>query len=164
MIDYPSKLSTELSTATDLPHIEGPTLQPIRMEDNSEIKTCQTQLYVAAKNALELHKMLKFVGANIEGWCQAKITMAANSLEEVKNYIEYEMVSSTLAESESFEEEYLEPHDDEDVEPVSSNKHTVELEKRWVKYLTNKVNAPMGRGTASAIAKDMAQQGINPPR
>jgi hypothetical protein len=58
----------------------------------------QSQLYRAAKNALELHKMLKFV-PDLEGWCQAKITLASDGLESVKNYLEYDLVSSTLAEN-----------------------------------------------------------------
>jgi hypothetical protein len=72
--------------------------QPINVVDDSEIKMAQAQLYRAAKNSLELHKMCKFVD-ELEGWCQAKITIAAENLEAVKNYIEYEMVSATLAES-----------------------------------------------------------------
>ena len=72
--------------------------QPINVVDDSELKMAQAQLYRAAKNSLELHKMCKFVD-ELEGWCQAKITIAAENLEAVKNYIEYEMVSATLAES-----------------------------------------------------------------
>ena len=74
-----------------------PTTEPQKII-NDEVKMAQAQLYRAAKNSLELHKMCKFVD-ELEGWCQAKITIAAENLEAVKNYIEYEMVSATLAES-----------------------------------------------------------------
>jgi hypothetical protein len=72
--------------------------QPMHVVDSSEVRMAQAQLYRAAKNSLELHKMLKYVD-EIEGWVQAKITIAAENLENVKNYIEYEMVSSTLEEN-----------------------------------------------------------------
>lgn len=77
-----------------------PTIPEVEPEKivNDEVKMAQAQLYRAAKNSLELHKMCKFVD-ELEGWCQAKITIAAENLEAVKNYIEYEMVSATLAES-----------------------------------------------------------------
>lgn len=77
---------------------DGTPMNPIHMEDDHEVRMAQAQLYRAAKNSIELHKMLKFV-SELEGWVQAKITIAAENLEAVKNYIEYEMVSQTLAES-----------------------------------------------------------------
>jgi hypothetical protein len=96
-----SPINTELSSIPSMPAI--PTVPEIPHKvittvDNDEVKMAQSQLYVAAKSALELHKMLKFVN-ELEGWCQAKITLASQNLEAVKNYIEYEMVSATLSES-----------------------------------------------------------------
>ena len=76
--------------------IQEPPMHQLQVHDDSEVKMAQAQLYRAAKSAMELHKMLKFVN-EIEGWCQAKITLASDGLESVKNYLEYEMVSSTLA-------------------------------------------------------------------
>lgn len=69
----------------------------IHVVDDHEISMAKAQVYRAAKNALELHKMMGLAD-NLEGWVQAKITLASDYLESVKNYMEYEMVSSTLAE------------------------------------------------------------------
>ena len=56
--------------------------KPLHVVDDSEMSMAKAQLYRAAKNALELHKMLKFVD-QLEGWVQAKITLAAENLENV---------------------------------------------------------------------------------
>jgi hypothetical protein len=95
-------------TPPQMPGLEMPNLQQIsadgapmpmlHVEDDHEVRMSQSQLFRAAKNSIELHKMLKFV-SELEGWVQAKITIAAENLEAVKNYIEYEMVSQTVMEN-----------------------------------------------------------------
>ncbi len=99
-------MNDEFTTPTPAMHMpdmsamsgDSATMTPVHVEEDHEVKMAQGQLYRAAKNSIELHKMLKFV-SELEGWVQAKITIAAENLEAVKNYIEYEMVSQTLAES-----------------------------------------------------------------
>lgn len=56
------------------------------------------QVYRAAKCAMEIHRMLKMVD-NLEGWMQAKITLAADYLEAVSSNLEYDLVAATMMES-----------------------------------------------------------------
>lgn len=67
------------------------------IHDNNEISMAKAQCYKAAKNAMEIHKLLKMVD-NLESWMQAKITLAAEYLECVASNLEYDVVSSTLEE------------------------------------------------------------------
>lgn len=128
---------------------EEPELQPVHVEDDSEIRMAQAQLYRAAKNSLELHKMLKYMD-EIEGWVQAKITIAAENLENVKNYIEYEMVSSTL--EETVQEDFFRPRDDE---------HKFPQKRRWMRILMDR---GLSRIEAGEIADKMEKLEISPPK
>jgi hypothetical protein len=58
-----------------------------------EVQMARSDLYKAGKYAIELHNMLKRVGEQqgLEGWVQAKITKAADYLESVYHYLDYEM-------------------------------------------------------------------------
>jgi hypothetical protein len=58
-----------------------------------EVQMARSELYRAGKCAMELHNMLKRVGESqgLEGWVQAKITKAADYLESVYHYLDYEM-------------------------------------------------------------------------
>jgi hypothetical protein len=67
------------------------------IHDDHEISMSQAQCYKAAKNAMEIHKLLKMVD-NLESWMQAKITLAAEYLECVASNLEYDVVSATLNE------------------------------------------------------------------
>ena len=53
----------------------------------------KSQLYQAAKYAIELHKMIQDTD-NLEPWVQSKISKAADYLSSVKHYMEYESVNS----------------------------------------------------------------------
>jgi len=138
----------------------------IDMEDDHEVKSARAQLYRAAKNSIELHKMLKFV-SELEGWVQAKITIAAENLEAVKNYIEYEMVSQTLAESNAANESMgdvwkgLKKGAKEfwHGSPEERASEHAEVKKRWLTAL-----AQVGiTGTqADQMAEKMIAQGFEP--
>jgi hypothetical protein len=54
----------------------------------------RAQCYNAAQSAIELHKLLKNISEQqgIEGWVAAKITMAADYLDTVRDYLKYESV------------------------------------------------------------------------
>lgn len=69
------------------PHSNAP-----RAEDH-EVKMARSELYRAGKSAMALHGMLKSVSEQqgLEGWVQAKITKAADYLESVYHYLDYEM-------------------------------------------------------------------------
>lgn len=139
----------EIEVTQDVP-------QPINVVDDSEIKMAQAQLYRAAKNSLELHKMCKFVD-ELEGWCQAKITIAAENLEAVKNYIEYEMVSATLAES--IEEEFFNKKDDKFKPGATPLPPEGQLKREWIRTLMDR---GMGRIEAGEIADKMCAAKIAP--
>lgn len=68
------------------------------IHDDHEVEMAKAQVYRCAKNAMEIHKLLKMVD-NLEGWMQAKITMAADYLEAVASNLEYDVVSATMMES-----------------------------------------------------------------
>jgi|TARA_B100000073_G_scaffold195376_1_gene161828 hypothetical protein len=53
----------------------------------------KSQLYQTAKMAIELHKMIQDTD-NLEPWVQSKITKAADYLDSVRRYMEYEAVNS----------------------------------------------------------------------
>jgi len=58
-----------------------------------EVQMARQELYRTAKLALMLHDMLKNVGENqgLEGWVQRKLTRAADYIESVYDYLDYEM-------------------------------------------------------------------------
>jgi hypothetical protein len=60
-----------------------------------EVQMARSELYRAAKCAISLEKMLKQINEQqgLEGWVQAKITKAADYLESVYHYMDYEMRS-----------------------------------------------------------------------
>jgi hypothetical protein len=126
----------------------------------------QAQLYRAAKNSIELHKMLKFV-TELEGWVQAKITIAAENLEAVKNYIEYEMVSQTLSESQAANEgmgdvwKGLKKGAQEfwHGSPEEKAQEHAELKQRWLSALQQ---VGIVGAQADSMAEKMIAQGFEP--
>ena len=62
-------------------------------EMDHEVQMARSELYRAAHSAIELHKMLRMINERqgIEGWVAAKITKAADYLESVYHYLDYEM-------------------------------------------------------------------------
>jgi hypothetical protein len=70
-------------------------------EPDHEVQMARSELYRAGKCAMNLHNMLKSVSEQqgLEGWVQAKITKAADYLESVYHYLDYEMKSTGLAEA-----------------------------------------------------------------
>jgi hypothetical protein len=78
--------------------IENIAADAARMEHDHEVQMARAQLYRAAKHAVELHDLLRNFSdtQDLEGWVQAKITMAAEYLESVKNHLEYEVISGEI--------------------------------------------------------------------
>ena len=72
--------------------------QTVKIVDDHEVSMAAAQVYRAAKCAMEIHRMLKMVD-NLEGWMQAKITLAADYLEAVSSNLEYDLVAATMMES-----------------------------------------------------------------
>jgi hypothetical protein len=65
------------------------------MHKDHEVQMARQDCYNAAKNAIELHGLLKNVSEmeGLEGWVSEKITLAADYLKTVKEYLEYNMMS-----------------------------------------------------------------------
>ena len=59
------------------------------MHDDHEAMMARAELYKAAKYAMKLFKMIR-EGDELEGWVQAKITKAADYLDSVAHYMEYQ--------------------------------------------------------------------------
>lgn len=61
-----------------------------------EVQMARKDCYYAAEHALAIHKLLKHVNEiqGIEGWVAAKITLASDYLNTVREYLEYEMIGS----------------------------------------------------------------------
>lgn len=60
-----------------------------------EVQMARKDCYYAAEHALAIHKLLKHVSETqgIEGWVAAKITLASDYLNTVREYLEYEMMA-----------------------------------------------------------------------
>jgi hypothetical protein len=60
---------------------------------DNEVHMARADLYRTAKLAIMLHEMLKNVGEErgLDGWVQRKLTRAADYIESVFDYIDYEM-------------------------------------------------------------------------
>lgn len=70
------------------------------MEQDHEVQMARADCFHAAKNAIELHQMLRGVSERqgLEGWVSEKITLASDYLRTVKEYLEYEMLSKQQVE------------------------------------------------------------------
>jgi hypothetical protein len=77
---------------------EGVADEAVHMERDHEVQMARSDLYKIANYAVKLHKMLKNVSEEqgIQGWMQAKITMAADYMSSVAHTLEYDMVAETL--------------------------------------------------------------------
>jgi hypothetical protein len=62
-------------------------------EPDHEVQMARQEVYRTAKLAIKLHEMLKQVGEQqgLEGWVQRKLTRAADYIETVYDYLDYEM-------------------------------------------------------------------------
>lgn len=70
---------------------EGLGDEAAHMELDHEVQMARAQLYHAAKDAIRLHKIMQGISERegLEGWVAAKITMAADYLKTVADYMEY---------------------------------------------------------------------------
>ena len=70
-------------------HDEMRPMVPTTVEDNNEGSMARAELYRAAKYSMKLFQMIQ-ENQNLEGWVQAKITKAADYLDSVYHYMEYQ--------------------------------------------------------------------------
>ena len=65
-------------------------MKPQMPVDDSEASMARAELYRAAKNSMKLFEMIH-EGQELEGWVSAKITKAADYLDSVYHYMEYQV-------------------------------------------------------------------------
>lgn len=65
-------------------------LKPQMPVDDSEVRMARAELYRAAKNSMKLFEMIQ-EDQELEGWVSAKITKAADYLDSVYHYMEYQV-------------------------------------------------------------------------
>ena len=72
------------------------------MHQDHEVQMARKDCYAAADDAIALHKLLRNVTEQqgLEGWVAAKITLAADYLNSVREHLEYQMMSSRAPEQE----------------------------------------------------------------
>lgn len=65
------------------------------MAQDHEVQMARQECYHAAEDAITLHKLLRHVGEQqgLEGWVSAKITLAADYLNTVREHLEYQLMS-----------------------------------------------------------------------
>jgi hypothetical protein len=65
------------------------------MRKDNEVQMARQDCFNAAKDAIELHKLLGQCNemSNLEGWVSEKLTLAADYLNTVREYLEYELIS-----------------------------------------------------------------------
>ena len=70
------------------------------MHLDHEVQMARQELYHAAEDAIALHKLLRHVSEQqgLEGWVSAKITLAADYLNTVREHLEYQLMSGGPAE------------------------------------------------------------------
>lgn len=75
--------------------VEGIVEDAHEMHQDHEVQMAREECYHAAGDAIALHKLLKHVSEQqgIEGWVAAKVTLAADYLNTVREYLEYELMS-----------------------------------------------------------------------
>ena len=66
------------------------------MQQDHEVQMARKDCYAAADDAIALHKLLRNIteAQGLEGWVAAKITLAADYLNTVREHLEYQMMSS----------------------------------------------------------------------
>ena len=72
------------------------------MHLDHEVQMARKDCYTAADDAIALHKLLRNITEQqgLEGWVAAKITLAADYLNSVREHLEYQMMSSSAPEQE----------------------------------------------------------------
>lgn len=65
------------------------------MHQDHEVQMARQDCYNSAKNAIELHKLLTHINEEhgLEGWVSEKLTLAADYLKTVKEYLEYHVLT-----------------------------------------------------------------------
>ena len=67
------------------------------MQLDHEVQMARKDCYTAADNAIALHKLLRNISEQqgLEGWVAAKITLASDYLNTVREYLEYQLMTGS---------------------------------------------------------------------
>ncbi len=120
-------------------------------EQDHEGQMAKSELYRAAKMSIKLFQMIQD-GQNLEGWVQSKITKAADYLDSVYHYMEYQMkfgdgsvaksVDDITGEARSQEEGSVSEEDDE----KNMKESTMNYEQKLKALLENAIKEEMKVG------------------
>ena len=68
------------------------------MHQDHEVQMARKDCYTAADDAIALHKLLRNIteAQGLEGWVAAKITLASDYLNTVREHLEYKLMSNQL--------------------------------------------------------------------
>ena len=66
------------------------------MHQDHEVQMAREECYHAASDAIQLHKLLQQVSEQqgLDGWASAKISLAADYLNTVREWLEYELMTN----------------------------------------------------------------------
>lgn len=86
-------------------------------QQDHEVQMARADLFHAAEDALALHKLLRHVSesAGLEGWVSSKITLAADYLNTVREYMEYQLMTAQPTEFNSVAPVIAEGHNNNPV-------------------------------------------------
>lgn len=78
---------------------EGLSDEAMAVDRDHEVQMARAQLYHLANDAVKLHKLLKNVSETegLEGWIQAKITLASDYIKSVTTHLEYKGMAPPMA-------------------------------------------------------------------
>jgi hypothetical protein len=132
---------------------EGLSEDAAAAEHDHEVQMARADCFYSARDAIAIHSILKSLpdSADLEGWVTAKITLAADYLKSVKEYLEYQKMSGKpidLNDTGSSVES-----DDADVYEVPDFN---DFEERF-----NEAAADSSEAVASAITNRIMRQHVN---
>lgn len=105
-----------------------PDMKPQMPEPDFEGQMAKSELYRAAKHSMKLFQMIQD-GQQLEGWVQAKITKAADYLDTIYHYMEYQVKFGNGGVAASVDDITGEADLSADAEPVEEADDELEIDE-----------------------------------
>ncbi|MDB4378438.1 hypothetical protein N9Z41_01575 [bacterium] len=138
--------------------LENLSVEAQRMETDHEVQMARSDLYKAAKYAIELHQALKNVSEEqgLEGWVQAKITKASDYLSSVAHHLEYKMLDANSQAGMPDIEVAEESAPSEVINPTAdSSPADLKAAIKYAQYMKNKMDTSNAKATYDAEIKQL---------
>ena len=138
--------------------LENLSVEAQRMETDHEVQMARSDLYKAAKYAIELHQALKNVSEEqgLEGWVQAKITKASDYLSSVAHHLEYKMLDANSQAGMPDIEVAQEGAPSEVINPTAdSSPADLKAAIKYAQYMKNKMDTSNAKATYDAEIKQL---------